>query len=158
MSHPRTRNYDVRPIPSPMKIALGADHAGYGYKEAIKSLLLDSGHEVEDFGTHSTESVDYPLFIRPAAAAVSQGVCQRGVVFGASGNGEAMCANKVQGIRCALCWNTDSARLASEHNSANMISIGQRMIDQETAFEIVRTWLETPFEGGRHQRRIDMLG
>ena len=140
-----------------MKIALGADHAGYGYKEAVKSLLLNSGHEVEDFGTYSDESVDYPLFIRPAAEAVAQGRCQKGIVFGGSGNGEAMCANKVQGIRCALCWNTESAHLASEHNHANIISIGQRMIDKETALKIVRTWLDTPFEGGRHQRRIDML-
>ena len=140
-----------------MKISLGADHAGYDYKETVKTFLLNSGHEVEDFGTDTDESVDYPLFIRPAAEAVARGKCQMGIVFGGSGNGKAICANKVQGIRCAVCWNMESARLASEHNHANMISIGQRMVDKETALKIVRIWLETPFEGGRHQRRIAML-
>ena len=115
-----------------MKISLGTDHAGYQYKEAIKTLLLDLGHEVEDFGTDSGTSVDYPLFIRPAAQAVAQGRCERGIVLGGSGNGEAMCANKVNGIRCALCWNLDTARLSREHNDANMLSIGQRMIDLDS--------------------------
>lgn len=147
----------LRYTPITMKIALGADHAGYGYKETVKTFLLNSGHEVEDFGTDTDESVDYPLFIRPAAEAVARKKCQLGIVFGGSGNGEAICANKVQGIRCAVCWNTESARLASEHNHANMISIGQRMIDKETALKIVQIWLKTPFEGGRHQRRISML-
>ena len=141
-----------------MKIALGSDHAGFEYKEAIKSMLVELGHEVEDFGTDSTESVDYPLFIKPAAEAVADGRCERGIVLGGSGNGEAMCANKVQGIRCALCWNTETARLARRHNDANMVSIGQRMISLETALEIVMEWLQTPFEdGGRHTRRIAML-
>ncbi len=141
-----------------MKIALGSDHAGFEYKEAIKSMLVELGHEVEDFGTDSTESVDYPLFIKPTAEAVADGRCERGIVLGGSGNGEVMCANKVKGIRCALCWNTEIARLARRHNDANMVSIGQRMITLETALEIVREWLQTPFEdGGRHTRRIAML-
>jgi ribose 5-phosphate isomerase B len=101
--------------------------------------------------------VDYPLFIRPVAEAVARGEFERGVVLGGSGNGEAITANRVKGIRCALCWNVESARLGREHNNANMISLGQRMIPLETALEIVRVWLDTPFEGGRHQHRIDLI-
>jgi ribose 5-phosphate isomerase B len=140
-----------------MKIAIGTDHAGYRYKEEIKRFLSSQGHEIEDFGTHSEQSVDYPLFIRPAAEAVAAGVCERGIVLGGSGNGEAMAANRLRGIRCALCWNPQSARLARQHNDANMISLGERMMPLETALEIVRIWLETPFEGGRHIRRIQLL-
>jgi len=140
-----------------MKIAIGSDHAGYRYKEEIERFLTGLGHEVQDFGTHSEESVDYPLFIRPAAEAVAGGVCERGIVLGGSGNGEAMAANRLRGIRCALCWNAESARLARLHNDANMISLGERMMPLETALEIVRIWLETPFEGGRHIRRIQLL-
>ena len=140
-----------------MKIAIGSDHAGFSYKEKIKQFLGALGHEVKDFGTHSEEPVDYPLFIRPVAEAVAQGDAERGVVLGGSGNGEAMAANRLKGIRCALCWNLESARLARQHNDANMISLGQRMISEEQALEIVRVWLETEFEGGRHQRRIQLL-
>jgi len=140
-----------------MKIALGSDHAGYRYKEEIERFLSSQGHEVRDFGTHSEEPVDYPLFIRPAAEAVAAGACERGIVLGGSGNGEAMAANRLRGVRCALCWNAESARLARLHNDANMISLGERMIPLETALEIVRIWLETPFEGGRHVRRIQLL-
>lgn len=140
-----------------MKIAIGSDHAGYEYKERIKRYLTEQAHEVEDFGTDSSESVDYPLFIRPVAEAVAAGRCERGIVLGGSGNGEAMVANRVRGIRCALCWNPESARLASEHNNANMISLGQRMMDPDTAIEIVRVWLATPFAGGRHERRIAQI-
>lgn len=140
-----------------MKIAIGSDHAGYRYKEEIKLFLTEQGHEVEDFGTDSEESVDYPLFIRPAAEAVAAGLCERGVVLGGSGNGEAMAANRLRGVRCALCWDEESARLARLHNDANMISLGQRMMPLETALEIVQIWLETPFEGGRHVRRIQLL-
>jgi len=140
-----------------MKIAIGSDHAGYRYKEEIKRFLTGQGHDVQDFGTHSEESVDYPLFIRPAAEAVAAGTCERGIVLGGSGNGEAMAANRLRGIRCALCWNAESARLARLHNDANMISLGERMMPLETALEIVRIWLETPFEGGRHVRRIQLL-
>jgi ribose 5-phosphate isomerase B len=140
-----------------MKIAIGSDHAGFRYKEAIKRLLNELGHAVDDFGTDSEEPVDYPLFIRPVALAVARGEADRGVVLGGSGNGEAMVANRVKGVRCALCWNIKAARLARQHNDANMISIGQRMITEEVALEIVRTWLETPFEGGRHLRRIQLI-
>jgi ribose 5-phosphate isomerase B len=140
-----------------MKIAIGSDHAGFRYKEAIKELLRNLQHEVTDFGTHSEEPVDYPLFIRPVAEAVARSEFERGVVLGGSGNGEAITANRVKGIRCALCWNVESARLARQHNNANLLSLGQRMMTLEVALEIVRVWLETPFEGGRHQRRIDLI-
>jgi ribose 5-phosphate isomerase B len=112
---------------------------------------------VTDFGTHSNAPVDYPLFIRPVAEAVASGQFERGVVLGGSGNGEAMVANRSRGIRCALCWNAESARLARQHNDANVISLGQRMMSPETALELVKIWLETPFEGGRHQKRIELI-
>ena len=140
-----------------MKIAIGSDHAGFAYKEKIKELLARLGHDVTDFGTNSEESVDYPLFIRPVALAVARGEAERGVVLGGSGNGEAMAANRVKGVRCAVCWNIESARLARQHNDANMISLGQRMISEDEALEIVRVWLNTEFESGRHVRRIQML-
>jgi len=140
-----------------MKIAIGSDHAGFKYKEKIKQLLEALGNEVVDFGTDSEAPVDYPLFIRPVALAVAGGEAERGVVFGGSGNGEAMAANRVKGVRCALCWNTESTRLARQHNDANMISLGQRLLTEEAALEIVRVWLDTPFEGGRHVRRIQLL-
>ena len=138
----------------PLKVAIGSDHAGFEYKEKIKVLLTALGHEVRDFGTSSTEPVDYPLFIRPTAEAVARGECERGIVLGGSGNGEAIVANKVRGIRCALCWNLETARLAREHNDSNVLSLGQRMIPEELALEIVKVWLDTPFAGGRHVRRI----
>jgi ribose 5-phosphate isomerase B len=140
-----------------MKISLGSDHAGFRYKEKVKELLRTLGHEVEDFGTFNEDPVDYPVFIRPAAEAVACGECDRGIVFGGSGNGEAMAANKVRGIRCALCWNEELARLSRQHNDANVLSIGERVIAEDLALNIVRTWLETAFEGGRHERRIAQL-
>jgi ribose 5-phosphate isomerase B len=140
-----------------LKIAIASDHAGYQYKEKIKKHLTSKGYQVKDFGTGSEEPVDYPLFIRPAAEAVARGECDQGVVIGGSGNGEAIVANKVRGIRCAVCWNTDSARLAREHNDANVISLGQRMMGPETALDIVDTWLSAQFEGGRHKRRIEEI-
>ncbi|HKV08570.1 MAG TPA: ribose 5-phosphate isomerase B [Thermoanaerobaculia bacterium] len=140
-----------------MKIGIGSDHAGYRYKEEIKRWLKKEGHEVQDFGTKSEMTVDYPAFIRPVAEAVAKGEVERGIVLGGSGNGEAMVANRVRGVRCALCWNADSARLGREHNDANVISLGQRMMTVETALELVRIFLETPFEGGRHVRRIRMI-
>ncbi|HEY9422048.1 MAG TPA: ribose 5-phosphate isomerase B [Thermoanaerobaculia bacterium] len=140
-----------------MKIGIGSDHAGYRYKEEIKKLLKKLGHEVQDFGTKSEMTVDYPAFIRPVAEAVAAGEVERGIVLGGSGNGEAIAANRVRSIRCALCWNEESARLGRQHNDANMISLGQRMMPLETALEIVRIWLDTPFEGGRHVRRIQMI-
>ena len=140
-----------------MKIAIGSDHAGFKYKEKIRGLLESLGHVVTDFGTHSEEPVDYPLFIRPVTEAVARRECERGIVLGGSGNGEAIVANRVKGIRCALCWNEESARLGRQHNDANVISLGQRMISIESALDIVRIWLKTPFEGGRHQQRIDLI-
>ena len=140
-----------------MKIALGSDHAGFEYKQAIHEWLTARGHEVKDFGTFSNERVDYPDFIRPAAEAVARGECERGIVLGGSGNGEAIAANKVRGVRCALCWNEDTARLSREHNDANVISIGQRTISRELALRLVEIWLATPFEGGRHIARIQKI-
>jgi ribose 5-phosphate isomerase B len=140
-----------------MKIALGTDHAGFVYKEKVKALLTSLDHEVKDCGTFNEDPVDYPLFIRPAAEAVARGECDRGIVFGGSGNGEAMTANKVHGVRCALGWSEESARLSRQHNDANVLSLGQRLIPEDLALKIVRIWLETPFEGGRHERRVALL-
>ena len=140
-----------------MKIGIGSDHAGYRYKEEIKKYLTNLGHEVKDFGTNSEMTVDYPAFIRPVAEAVARGEVERGVVLGGSGNGEAMVANRVRGVRCALCWNDESARFGRQHNDANVISLGQRMISLEIALTLVQIWLDTPFEGGRHVRRIQMI-
>ncbi|HEY3915254.1 MAG TPA: ribose 5-phosphate isomerase B [Verrucomicrobiae bacterium] len=138
-----------------MKIGIGSDHAGFEYKERIKQLLKELGHDVRDFGTDSSrEPVDYPDFIRPVAEAVAKGEQERGIVLGGSGNGEAIVANRVRGIRCAVCWNLESARLGREHNDANVLSLGQRMMPPELALEIVKVWLNTPFAGGRHERRI----
>lgn len=139
------------------RIAIGSDHAGFRYKEAIKQHLTAAGYEVTDVGTHSEESCDYPLFIRPVAEAVARGDVERGIVLGGSGNGEAIVANRVKGVRCALCWNVETARLGRQHNDANVISLGERMIDEATALAIVDTWLTTDFEGGRHARRIAMI-
>ena len=140
-----------------LKIALGTDHAGFAYKEAINTFLLEKGYQTKDFGTFSEESVDYPDFVRPAAEAVAEGLCDLGIVLGGSGNGEAMAANKVRGVRCALCWSVDTATLAKQHNNANVLSLGQRQISKELALEIVDAWLNATFEGGRHKRRIEML-
>jgi ribose 5-phosphate isomerase B len=140
-----------------MNIAIASDHAGFEYKTRIVALLRELGHRVRDFGADSTEAVDYPLFIRPAAEAVARGEFERGIVLGGSGNGEAIVANKVRGIRCALCWNVESARLSRSHNDANMLSMGQRLISLEAALDIVRVWLATPFEGERHARRVQLI-
>jgi ribose 5-phosphate isomerase B len=140
-----------------MKIAIGSDHAGFRYKEKIKEYLQQQGHLMNDFGTYSEEPVDYPLFIRPVAEAVARGEYERGIVLGGSGNGEAMAANRIKKVRCALCWNEELARLARRHNDSNVLSLGQRVIPEDTVLEIVRVWLETEFEGGRHVRRIELL-
>ncbi len=140
-----------------MRIALASDHAGYRYKTLLTRHLSAAGHDVVDFGTDSEEPVDYPDFIRPAAEAVARGECERGIVLGGSGNGEAMAANRVRGIRCAVCWNEESARLARAHNDANMIALGQRMLTEQQVLAIVSIWLATEFEGGRHVRRIQKL-
>ena len=140
-----------------LKISLGCDHAGFAYKESIKLLLQNKGIETKDFGTFTEESVDYPDFVRPAAEAVAEGLCDLGIVLGGSWNGEAISANKVKGVRCALCWSEETAQLAKEHNNANVISIGQRQISEEMALSIVKIWLESKFEGGRHLKRIQKL-
>jgi ribose 5-phosphate isomerase B len=140
-----------------MKIAIGSDHAGYEYKQRIIDHLKEAGHEVKDFGTHSAESTDYPLWIIPTAEAVIHGGYDRGIVLGGSGNGEAIAANKVKGVRCALCWSDETAELSRQHNNANVLSIGQRMISIEMALRIVDIWTTTSFEGGRHEKRIAEL-
>ena len=140
-----------------MNIAIGSDHAGFDYKEMLKPLLASWGHKVRDFGTHGPEPVDYPLFIRPVALAVANHDFERGIVLGGSGNGEAIVANKVKGIRCAVCWNEQTARWARQHNDSNMLSIGQRTVFAALAVEIVRIWLETPFAGDRHARRVAQI-
>lgn len=140
-----------------MKISLGSDHAGFEYKQAIAEMLRAQGHEVIDCGTHSADSTDYPLWCIPAAEKVANGEAEKGIVFGGSGNGEAIAANKVKGVRCAIAWSDDTARLGSEHNNANVLSIGERMVSLETAKRLVDIWLSTPFEGGRHLKRIEEL-
>ena len=135
-------------------IALGSDHAGFAYKEAIKAMLLADGHTVRDFGTHSDASCDYPDWIRPAAEAVGRGEFERGIVLGGSGNGEAIVANRVRGVRCGLCWNQQTAVWNRSHNDGNVLSIGQRTVTEAEALAIVKTWLATEFEGGRHVARI----
>jgi ribose 5-phosphate isomerase B len=140
-----------------MKIAIASDHAGFSYKEQIKTVLIEQGHEVRDFGTYSAESCDYPDFIRPAAEAVAAGEFERGIVLGGSGNGEAMVANKVKGVRCAIAWDLRSARLSREHNDANMLSLGERMMSIHEALEIVELWLQTAFQGGRHTVRLEKM-
>jgi ribose 5-phosphate isomerase B len=140
-----------------MRIALASDHAGFRYKAAVAAHLRGLGHDVVDFGTGSEEPVDYPDFVGPAARAVARGECERGIVFGGSGNGEAMAANRVRGVRCAVAWNEESARLARAHNDANVLSLGQRLLTQEETLAIVDVWLATPFDGGRHAARIEKL-
>jgi ribose 5-phosphate isomerase B len=140
-----------------MKIVLASDHAGFDYKEHLKGVLQGRGHEIVDVGTHSTESVDYPDFIGPAAKMVQAGQAELGVVFGGSGNGEAMSANRFRGVRCAVAWNRDSARLGKQHNNANVLSIGQRMVAKDELVPIVDAWLDAAFEQGRHVRRLEKL-
>jgi ribose 5-phosphate isomerase B len=140
-----------------MRIALGSDHAGFRYKELLKAQLLRLRHEVHDYGTHSTEPVDYPIFIRPVAEAVARGDWERGIVLGGSGNGEAIVANKVRGVRCALCWDITTARLAREHNDANVLALGARLVGSEVARDCLLTFLATAFAGGRHARRVAKL-
>lgn len=140
-----------------MKISIGSDHAGFDYKQKIIAHLEAAGHDVIDHGTGSSESTDYPLFIIPAAETVARGGADRGIVLGGSGNGEAIAANKVKGVRCALCWNDETAEFSRRHNDSNVLSIGQRMVSIEIALRIVDIWLETPFEAGRHSKRLREL-
>ena len=138
-------------------IAIGSDHAGFAYKEKIKALLFAEGHTVRDFGTTSEAPCDYPDFIRPVAQAVASGEFERGIVLGGSGNGEAIVANRIRGVRCGLCWNEQIAVWNRSHNDGNVLSLGQRTIDEEMALKIVKIWLDTPFEGGRHLARINKI-
>jgi len=137
-----------------VRIGVASDHAGFRYKTLAARHLRELGHEVEDFGAASEEPVDYPDFVRPLAAAVAGGTLDRGVVFGGSGNGEAMVANRFRGVRCAVSWNPESARLARAHNDANVLAVGQRLVPEDGLLAIVDAWLDTPFEGGRHVARI----
>ena len=138
-------------------IAIGSDHAGFAYKEKIKAVLLAEGHTVRDFGTTSEAPCDYPDFIRPVAQAVAQGEFERGIVLGGSGNGEAIVANRIKGVRCGLCWTEQVAIWNRSHNDGNVLSLGQRTIDEELAMRIVKVWLSTPFEGARHLPRIQKI-
>lgn len=140
-----------------MKIALGGDHAGFVYKQHLKSYLTDKGFSFKDFGPFSEESCDYPDFIHPLATAVESGDFHLGIIICGSGNGVAITANKHQGIRCALAWSVEIAQLARSHNDANVVSIPARFVSLESALEIVDTFLATAFEGGRHQKRVDKI-
>ncbi|MEO6847096.1 MAG: ribose-5-phosphate isomerase [Chthoniobacterales bacterium] len=140
-----------------MKISIGSDHAGFEYKQRFVEFLKKEGHEVIDVGTNSAEPTDYPLYIIPSAECVRDGKSERGIVIGGSGNGEAMAANKVKGVRCALCWNDETAEFSRRHNNSNVLSIGQRMVSYEIALAVLKIWLATPFDGGRHQKRVDEM-
>ena len=141
-----------------MRIAVAADHAGRAEKDRVARRLRELGHEVEDFGTDSDESCDYPDFAEPAARAVSDGRCGLGVLVCGTGIGMSMAANKVAGIRAAACQSAEAARLSRAHNDANVLCVGSRLSDSATIREIVDAWLNTPFDGGRHQRRVNKIG
>ena len=140
-----------------MRIAIGADHAGYRLKEHLKGTLQRLGHTVDDHGTHSEDPTDYPPICFAVARAVADGHAERGIVLGGSGQGEQIAANKIAGVRAALCNDLFTARLSREHNDANVLSMGGRIIAFGLADEIVSVWLKTTFEGGRHQRRLDQI-
>ena len=140
-----------------MKIALAADHGGFELKEKVKEYLQEKGYELLDLGTHNEESVDYPNYGRACGEAVVKGDAEKGIVVCGTGIGISIAANKVKGIRCALCTNTFMAEMASRHNNANVLSLGGRVLEPELALQIVDVWLNTEFEGGRHQRRVDLL-
>jgi ribose 5-phosphate isomerase B len=140
-----------------VRIAIGADHAGFVLKERLKLTLRRLGHDVDDHGTHSEESVDYPPISIGVASAVVQGQADRGIIIGGSGQGEQIAANKVPGARAALCNDLFTAMLSRRHNDANVLTIGGRIVALALAEEILTLWLQTPFDGGRHQRRIDQI-
>jgi ribose 5-phosphate isomerase B len=140
-----------------MKVAIGSDHAGYQLKQHLVATLSKLGHEVDDHGTHSEESVDYPPIMAGVGRAVVDGKADRGVVLGGSGQGEQIAANKVHGVRAALCNDLFTARLSREHNDANVLAIGARIVAPALADEILALWLETPFEGGRHESRLAQI-
>ncbi len=146
------------PSSSPRRpVVVASDHAGFELKELLKRFLLENGYEVRDLGTDSTSPVDYPDFAAAAAQAVASGAAWRGVVVDAAGIGSAMAANKVAGARAASCYDATTARNSREHNDANVLTLGSRLLTPETAREVLRVWLETEFAGGRHQRRIDKI-
>jgi ribose 5-phosphate isomerase B len=140
-----------------LRVAMGCDHAGFALKEELKAFLEVEGHQVVDFGTHSQDPVDYPAFCVHAARAVADGRADRGLVLGGSGQGEQIVANKVRGVRAALCNDLYVARLSRAHNDANVIGIGARIVAPAYAMEIVRAWLATPFDGGRHAQRVEQI-
>ncbi len=139
------------------RIAIGADHAGFQDKEKIKRQLDALGVEYEDVGTNSTESVDYPIYARKVAEKVASGEAERGILVCGSGNGMQIAANKIHGVRAALAWNEETARLARQHNDANVLSVPARMISPEEVSKVVKSYLEAKFEGGRHQRRVEEI-
>lgn len=140
-----------------MKIAVASDHGGFALKEKIAAYLAEAGYEVENLGTYSEDSVDYPEYGKKCAEAVVSGQADRGIVVCGTGIGISIAANKVHGARCALCTSVHMAEMTRRHNDANMLALGGRTTEEGLALEIVKTWLETEFEGGRHQRRVDML-
>lgn len=140
-----------------MKIAVASDHGGYALKEVIVRFLEEGGYEIQNLGTYSEDSVDYPEYGKKCAEAVVSGQAERGIVVCGTGIGISIAANKVKGARCALCTSTHMAEMTRRHNDANMLALGGRTTDDALAIEIVKVWLETEFEGGRHQRRVDML-
>src|ERR1043165_5387339 len=140
-----------------MRVAIGADHAGFPLKEHLKLTLARLGHVVDDHGTHSEDAVDYPPICMAVGRTVAEGRAERGIVLGGSGQGEQIAANKIPGIRAALCNDLYTARLSREHNDANVLSMGGRIVASGLADEILSLWLATPFEGGRHQRRLDQI-
>jgi len=141
-----------------MKISVASDHGGLTLKNQIKNYLQSQGHTVVDFGTNSDESCDYPDFARPAALAVKDGACERGILICTTGIGVSMVANKIPKVRCALCMNVDMAEMCRRHNDANVLAMGQKYVDYSTAVAIVEKFLNTSFEGGRHARRVDKIG
>ena len=140
-----------------MKVAVGCDHGGLDLKYIVQSVLKDLGHEIDDQGCNSPESVDYPNFAKAVSSLVNDGKCDRGILICGTGIGMSMAANRIPGIRAALCHEMFSARMSREHNDANILCLGARVIGQGLAAEVVRTWMTTDFAGGRHQRRIDMF-
>jgi ribose 5-phosphate isomerase B len=140
-----------------MKLAIGCDHAGFEYKEAIKNMLNEMGHEVKDFGTYSTESMDYPDTAHPVALSVESKENELGILICGSANGVALAANKHQGIRAAICWQDELSKLARTHNDANIVCLPARFINLDLAKQITQTFISTPFEGGRHANRVNKI-
>ncbi len=139
------------------QIGMACDHAGFEMKEALKEFLTAKGYSIKDFGTHSVDSMDYPDVAHPLAGSIESGECKQGIALCGSGNGISMTLNKHQGIRAALCWNEELAKLARQHNDANILSLPARFIDLDTAKTLVDAFLSTDFEGGRHQRRVEKI-